>query len=215
MKNKYDKRIASVLLNIGSCNVLVDVGTDHGKLAIFAKQKQIAKKVIATDIQEYVIKNLNEKLKKLNLVIETKISDGFQNLNDEDFDVVCILGIGGLNIINMLKNEKRIFNKYFFVPHQNTKELRKYLMNNNFEILKDFIVKYKNKHYFILEVIKSNLRFELTEKEIYYGKDSSKNPDFESYKKLKLKNLKEKIVNTNNIIYLNKLKNQISILEKI
>lgn len=214
-ENKLDKRIERVLQEVGKCRTLVDVGTDHGNLAIYAKKNNIAEKVIATDIRENIILKLENKIKTLNLDIETRVSDGFKNLNNNEFDVVCVLGVGGLNIINMLQNEKRIFNRYFFVPHQNIIELRKYLMDNNFKILKDFVVKSLEKHYFILEVIKTDKINPLKEEELYFGKDNLLNLDFISYKETILKSLNTKLNQTKNEKYIEKLKKEISLLETI
>lgn len=212
-----DSRINTVLKVIKDCHTLVDIGTDHGNLAILARQKNIAKNILATDINKNIIEKLNKKIKELNLNIKTKVSNGFKELDDSEFDIVAILGIGGLNIIEILKNEKRKFNKYFFIPHQNVIELRKYLMNNSYKIHQDFVIKNKNKYYFLLEVTKEDNKFNqvLEEKEIYYGKDSIRNEDFLSYKNFKIKNLKNKLKNTTNEVYINKLKKQIFLLEEI
>ncbi len=165
------KRIETIADLIENVDLAVDIGADHGYLAKMLVEKKKAKKVIATDISAKSLQKTIELCKRFNLAnIEARVGDGIEPIKTEKVDVCIIAGMGGYEIIKILGTAKNATVKeWIFQPAQNTIELRQYLKNNNFKILKDFIVKDQNKFYNTLVVEKSQNRQELSELEIRYG----------------------------------------------
>lgn len=165
------KRIETIAALIENVDLAVDVGADHGYLAKMLVEKKKARKVIATDISEKSLQKTVELCNRFNLSnIETRVGDGIEPVKNEVIDVCVIAGMGGYEIIKILDAAKHTsIKQWIFQPAQNTIELRRYLKNNNFKILKDFIVKDQNKFYNTLVVEKSQNRHELNELEIRYG----------------------------------------------
>ncbi len=167
-------------------NSVADIGADHGFLAKLLFDENRAKKVIATDISAKSLKKADDLAKKFKFgeKFETRVGDGLNVLNSGEVDVVVIAGVGGYEITKILDRANgKNFDTYIFQPAQNTTELRTYLLNNNFEIIKDFIVKDQNKFYNTLEVKKSNSKQALSLMEAKYGLTNFdlKSKDFEEY----------------------------------
>ena len=81
--------------------------------------------------------------------------------------------MGGHEIINILKNEQsKKYSRYVLQPQKNVVELRTYLHQNNFEILKDEIVQEGKIFYYVLKVEKVDKPKPLSIQELYFGNPS-------------------------------------------
>lgn len=154
------KMIASL---IPHTRVLCDIGTDHGYISIYVAQNQIAKKVIATDIKEGPLSmaKKNFELFGLSDKIETRLSDGFSAIDENEADCAVIAGMGGETVISILEKEKNP--SYFVIQMQSAhKELRRYLSSHNFSIEKEAICREGRKMYTAL-LAKKGISEELTD----------------------------------------------------
>lgn len=134
---------------------IADVGTDHGYLAELLSRSDNITKIIATDISKKSLEKTIQLIKQNNLTkIETKLGDGLTPIDSAD--IVVLAGIGGYEIINMLSNQnitKTGGNKceYFVLqPTKNFVELRRFLIEKNYKIERDFITKSGGKFYPII-----------------------------------------------------------------
>lgn len=118
----------------------VDVGTDHGLLAEYLIKTGICEKCIACDINEKPLNSARETVKKAGLEdkIELVLSDGLDMISPVDVTDVIIAGMGGelivdiINRANWLK-ENRV--NLVLQPMTKCEVLRKYLYDNDFEIV--------------------------------------------------------------------------------
>ncbi len=173
-----DKRLTKIVNEIKG-DTLVDVGCDHGKVSCEALLQNKVNKVIATDISEKSLKKCKDLAKKLNLKnIEFRCGDGFEVIKDNEADVACIAGMGGYEIIKILKSIPKGIKRIILCPHQDTEVLREFL-SEKFVISKDEII-YLDKHFYSLIVLKEG-KEKLTQKQIYFGKDRIENKDYVSY----------------------------------
>lgn len=130
-------------------DIVVDVGADHGYLAaMFAKSEKFAK-VIATDISSPSLNKTVELSQKLNLEIETRVGDGL--LVAQDATMACICGMGGYEIIKILQQKNNV-KKFVLMPAQNPIELRQFLLENNYKIVKDYVLKDSGKFYYLFVI---------------------------------------------------------------
>ncbi len=157
-----------------NCNVVVDVGADHGILTKLMLTKNKAKFVYATDISA-------PSLKKAEMLIEHSglqnrcscvVSDGL-NAFSSDFksDLVVIAGMGGNEVVKILSNIKnQAFNKrYLLQPVQDFCIVREFLSENNFIIEKDITVEEKGKFYAIILCKKTSYSKQLSQTQCYFG----------------------------------------------
>lgn len=139
----------------------IDVGCDHGYLSI---------QLLKENKSEYVI-NVDNKIKPLQNAIKNTskyyfadkiinfLNDGlYQMQNDLCPDVIVIAGIGGLQIIEILK-KSTIFNfgKLILQPEGNFFLLRKWLIGNNYKIIDENILQNNENFYLFIECKKTKL----------------------------------------------------------
>lgn len=140
-------RLSKILEKIPSCDIIADIGTDHGYIPLEAIKSNKCNKAIASDVSkgslEKAINQVN--ISKLNQVIDTRLGSGLKILKEDEADVVIIAGMGGILIEEILKED---YHKKFkvknptmiFQPVQFPERLRKYLIENSFEIIDEDLV---------------------------------------------------------------------------
>ncbi len=135
-----------------NCNIVVDVGSDHGILTKLMLTSGKARFVYATDISAPSLKKTEDLMQSSGLQSVSKciVSDGLQELG-ENFasDCVVIAGMGGIEISKILSDVKKPSNNktYLLQPAQDANLLREFLTNNNFFIILDEIIEEKGKFY--------------------------------------------------------------------
>lgn len=135
--------------------VTADIGCDHGYIGVSLLINKKTKYLIASDISFLSAQKTTNLLSKENLEKQAsvRVGDGLKTIkNNEKLNQIIIAGMGGLEICNILddfKNKKNV-SHYVFQPMNELVSFRNYLSNNNFEILKDFIIYDKQKYYHII-----------------------------------------------------------------
>ena len=175
-----DKRLNALLREI-DCNTLVDVGCDHGKLSCQSLIDGKAKKVIAVDISDKSLQKCRDLAAKLKLEnIDFRCSDGLSAIKDNEADEVVIAGMGGYEIIKILKRNLKGVNKYILCPHQDVVALREF-MKHDYVIEKDYVL-FNDDHFYSV-IVASLGNGNMSKKEIYFGKDNLQNKDYIEYLK--------------------------------
>ena len=188
---KLCKRLKKIYDMANRENVIADIATDHGYLAVEFLLKDKAQKVIATDISEKSLSKCKLLAEKLSLSdrIDLRLGDGLALLNENEADLIIISGLGGLNIIKML-DESYKCSKYIFAPQNNAVRLREKIYSSQLVIIKDVKVLDKGIFYDIIYAEKGNAS--LSEYEKYWDKNTLENKDFELYCN-KIKDIAKKV----------------------
>ena len=181
------KRLMEIANIIDNGKSVIDIGTDHGLVPLYLAKNKISTDILATDISAPSLKKLEDKLDDdLRKIIKTKVTDGFKGIEAKENQIAVIAGMGGNTIIDIIdKSLDFAKNLDYMILASNiaTEKLRDYLVQNNFEILRDFLTFEHGKYYDILKVSYGNSR-QLFLSDIYYGYE-----DIENKSKL----LKEKL----------------------
>ena len=172
------KRLMEIVNIIDNDKSVIDIGTDHGLVPLYLAKNKISTDVLATDISAPSLKKLEDKLDDdLREIIKTKVTDGFKSIEAKENQVAVIAGMGGNTIIDII-DESLDFAKNldYMILASNiaTEKLRDYLIQNNFEILRDFLTFEHGKYYDILKVSYGNSR-QLSLSDIYYGYEDIEN----------------------------------------
>ncbi len=202
-------RINQIASCIKPCNVLFDVGCDHGKLGIHCIQLKLTKKVIFTDISKLNLKKAQDNFKRLKVsssLVDFVCEDGLPDLVQNIECTVAICGLGAETIKNIISKNKSVNATFVLQPATNEEKLRKYLIENNYMVLCERIIKQSNKFYSII-VAKLNIdKVMYEEKNIYIGfvKQDEKDSVYYNYLKNKLM-IAERILakNMNNMLQCN------------
>ncbi len=179
------KMIASL---VPKCKSLCDIGTDHAYVAIYLAKKGIAEKIIAADIKKGPLAQAEKNIRAFEVSdkIETRLSNGFSAIAENEVECCIIAGMGGETISEILENEKGC--KYFVLQMQSAhKELREYLVTHGYVIEKEEVCREGNKMYTALLAIRGEGK-KLTETEMEIGPYLTKNtpPLFYDYVRYRL-----------------------------
>ncbi len=150
-------------------NTLIDIGCDHGYLAIDVIKQKICDEVILCDINiEPLIAGYNNILKN-GYLSQAKfiLNDGlnFQITNKKA--TIVIAGMGGLEIIHIIKNLKQDFQTLILQPNSKIIAVRKFLQSNNLNIVFEDIIEDKKPYHFLVVNNKAN---DYEDREIYIGR---------------------------------------------
>ncbi|AOR23001.1 tRNA (adenine(22)-N(1))-methyltransferase [Clostridium taeniosporum] len=136
------KRLNWILEYVDECDIVMDVGTDHGYIPIYLVKNKIVKKAIASDINKDPLKKakLNASLDGVVDRIDLRLGGGLSPLKNNEAQGIIIAGMGGNLIRDILEKDiNKVKNLDYLIlqPAQNPEVLREYLYNNNYEILKE------------------------------------------------------------------------------
>ncbi len=134
------EQVRSAVSGTGDVRV-IDVGSDHGYLALRCLEEGVAKKAVCTEIHEGPAKRSQEALDSAGYsdCSEVHVTDGLIGVPLQDNDVIVIAGMGGLNIIDIIgqaikDNGTEAMKKVTFVlqPQKSNEIVRKYLAETGF-----------------------------------------------------------------------------------
>ena len=148
------KMIASL---VPKCKSLCDIGTDHAYVAIYLAKKGVAEKIIAADIKKGPLTQAEKNIRAFEVSdkIETRLSNGFSAIAENEVECSIIAGMGGETIAEILENEKGC--KYFVLQMQTAhKHLREYLCTHGYVIKKESVCREGNKMYTALLAVRGN-----------------------------------------------------------
>ena len=137
--------------------MVCDIGSDHAYLPIYLIKMKKTKRAIAADINDGPIKLSKKRIKqnKYESLIEVRQGCGLEPIALREAEIAVIAGMGGLLIIDILKNDPekaRSFDTIIIQPMKDTNSLRKWLYDNRYDIIDEELVKDEGKLYEVLWV---------------------------------------------------------------
>lgn len=151
---------------------LVDIGCDHALLDIYLYKNRKNIKIIATDINENALEQAKKNIKKYKLedYIETRISNGLNNIDKDEIDTIVISGMGAHTIVGILySNMNKLSNVSNIIVQSNNhiEFLRKKITLIGYYIDNEKLVKDNDIIYTIISFKKGKKRYK--RKELYFG----------------------------------------------
>ena len=148
--NRYNlsKRLEKVANLVEPAAFLVDIGCDHGFMAIDLVKSGKVKKALCTDINEGPLKRAKDHIKEYGLEkeIDTCLSDGLISLKEDfdkyNFDSCTICGMGGLMGVKIIFEADEFFRRMncFYLQLQSDIELvRIFLEKSGYEIFFEYM----------------------------------------------------------------------------
>ena len=121
---------------------LVDVGCDHAYLVCYLVQKDIIDSAIACDINELPLRRAKENIEAYGLQkrIRTVLSNGLENIPEDDADDIVIAGMGAETIMQIIDDCKYLQNpskRLLLQPMTKHELMREYLYQKGFEIVRE------------------------------------------------------------------------------
>ena len=147
--NKRLKAVASLV----DGKSIIDVGCDHGYLSIYLTNNGI--ECLATDISKYCIDKTIHNFKKYNMNIDTKVTDGLNDIDTSLYDTIIISGMGTHTILRILK-DKKLTDTLIISSNNNIELLRKELTKLGYYIDNEIYILENNQKYIIIRFKKGN-----------------------------------------------------------
>ncbi|MBE7047399.1 MAG: SAM-dependent methyltransferase [Ruminococcaceae bacterium] len=195
---KLTERLMTIAEMVKKCDVIADIGTDHGYIPIYCITNNMAKSAIACDINQGPLDIAKENISKYGLDdrITLRLSDGVSKLKKAEADVIVIAGMGGLLINHILEEGKDIIDssvRLILQPMLAQKEVRKYLYENGYDIISERLAKEGQKLYNIIEAKKSGSEVTYSEFDIVVGKRLYEEKDelFDLYTEMRMNTLRK------------------------
>lgn len=173
----YGKRIDTLCSLLVQAETFADVGCDHGYCTEYVLKNGLCRKAIFSDVSK-------GSLQKAQTLLADYVQDGVATpvLGDGFFgvpatiDQVLIAGMGGSEILSILRDEKYGFipKRFVFQPMHDAEKLRRYLWESGARIVRDFTF-FDGKYY---DVIVGEYPDEsgdvctYTEAELLFGKEN-------------------------------------------
>lgn len=184
------KRLEKLVSVVPTCDVLADVGCDHGYVGIEALARGIAKNVVFVDVSAKSLDKARQNCPEEYLPRAKFVCcDGLGEINA---DCAIIAGMGGLETISILTAAKHLPRQLVLQPMRNQRDVRSFL-TQNYEIVLDFKF-HDYKFYDVIVANKCDRPTSLTEQELEFGKTNLESPsqdfcDFLQTEINKLKNI--------------------------
>lgn len=153
---QLSERLKKVISFVDACECAADIGTDHGYVPIALVKQGIVKKAYAMDVNEGPLlrARANIKAEGLEDFIEVRQSDGLSKLAAGDADTLILAGMGGELTVRILKNGKTVADSaktLILSPHSEVFLVRKYLLSEKFEIIREEMIKDAGKYYTVIK----------------------------------------------------------------
>ena len=188
MINMISNRLKSLVKYVNKDDKVIDIGCDHGLLDIYlTKEKKCT--CLATDISSICLNKAIDNIKKYNLDIETKVTNGLEGIDYLNYDYIVISGMGFKTIKKILEGKNP--NKLIIQSNNNIEELKYHLLKK-YKLIDEKIV-YENGFYYVISLFeKGKKRYKYSDYIIGLNKD---NQEYINYLYNKYKSIYDKMPN--------------------
>ena len=136
---KLSPRLQTVADFAPPSNVVADIGTDHGFLAIYLVQANKARSVIAADKNKMPLESAARAVREYNLSerVELRLGDGLAVLAENEAETIILAGMGGALMADILAAHKNIWQcaaSLVLQPQNGFDVLRRYVCDNGWHI---------------------------------------------------------------------------------
>ncbi len=162
------ERLRVIEGEIPECESFADVGCDHGYIANAMLLRRKCDRVIFSDVSEKCLEKARILLAPFvkEGVAEGRLSDGLKNV--PPVECALIAGMGGEEIIKILKEAPFLPAKLVLQPMKNVDKVRAFLISFGYKIVRDYVFFAENRYYDLIVSEKGNDK--LTEEEAEFGR---------------------------------------------
>ncbi len=153
---KTDKRLRAAADWVEPCEVIADIGCDHGRLGAMLLLENRTKHLLASDISEKSLEKARHCLRRHGLTgrAEFLVADGLEAL-DRKVDTVCILGMGGETLSGiLLRGQDKLLGAMLVLgAHTNLYIVRKTLQAIGYRLSGEQVVRSEGRMYVLLRAV--------------------------------------------------------------
>lgn len=143
---KLTDRLLKIASLVSDDKKIADIGTDHGYIPVYLLNEGRVPFAVLADVNKGPLDNARKEVIQNNLLekVDLRLGSGIEVLEIGEVEEVIIAGMGGILISELLEAKKEVahsIEKLILQPMQAQEELRRYLLNNGYEILKEVLVR--------------------------------------------------------------------------
>lgn len=136
---------------------LADIGTDHAKLPVYLIEREICNTVIASDVADGPVNACKKTVSQCGMesCVQVRKGDGLATISPGEVETVVIAGMGGDLMTEILKAGYEVANsakEMILQPMTHIPQFRKFLKDNDYQIIDELLVKERDKIYTIIKV---------------------------------------------------------------
>ena len=172
---KISRRLQAIADIVPNGSNVIDVGCDHALLDIYLSLNKNCE-CIATDINVNALEQAKYNIKRYGVKnIKTMLTDGLNNIEVQDDDVVVISGMGTTTIEHILTTNKAP-NTLIISAHNDWEFLRKTVVALHYIIKEEYFVTDKGKGYIIIKFVKGEGNY--SAEDLLYGPFLKENKEY-------------------------------------
>ena len=154
---RLSKRLNVIAGMVTDGHRLADVGCDHAWLPAFLVSQGRIPSALAMDVAEGPLERAAQHIREYHLQdrIQTRLSDGLEELNAQEADTLVISGMGGNLILRILSAKPELIRQMpelILSPQSEVERVRRWLFRQGFVFLDEELVCEDEKWYFIMKV---------------------------------------------------------------
>lgn len=187
---KISNRLNVIADLIEDNSKVIDCGCDHGLLSIYLALEKNCN-VLATDINENALDNAINNIRKYKVDnVTTKLTDGIDNIDVINYDVLVIAGMGTMTIKHILE-DKELCDNIIISSNNQIPELRQFMFSIGYHIDNELFITDKGKKYIIIKYVKGKKKY--SKIDIEYGPIIKDDINYLIYELEKLFEIREKV----------------------
>lgn len=153
--NQLSQRLLAVASRIPPKSVLADIGSDHAYLPCYAVKKGLAVKAVAGEVADGPLQAARQQVADAGLEekIAVRKGSGLAVITAGEVDCITIAGMGGTLITSILEDGKEKLagvKRLILQPNLRADHIRKWLLENGWELTEEEIMEEDGKIYEIL-----------------------------------------------------------------
>ena len=148
-------RLKKIVELVPDSETVADIGCDHAYVSIELVLQGKAKRALACDINEGPLSSAKSNIINAGLKdkIETRLSDGLNEVLPHEADTVVIAGMGGLLMEKILQDRLHDFDTFILSPQSDIEHFRHFLIDNRMIIRDEAMLMEDGKYYTVMTVI--------------------------------------------------------------
>ncbi|MEO1267906.1 MAG: tRNA (adenine(22)-N(1))-methyltransferase TrmK [Myxococcota bacterium] len=149
------QRLSAVAERVPKGYVVVDVGSDHGRLPIHLVRSGTAPRCVAVELLAQPCAVARRAVQEAGLTdrIDVRFGDGLEPLNANEAEVICMAGMGGVNMVGILsrgRDRLGAVKRLVLQPIRGDERLRRYLMDEGWQLIDELALEERGWVYTIL-----------------------------------------------------------------
>jgi len=157
-------RLHAIAQLIPSGSRVVDVGCDHGHLAVWLRQQGKSPFVIATDVAAQPLEAARRSADNAGVTtgIDFRLADGLEAVRPDEADIVVMAGMGGETMFGILAKALWLTegdHRLLLQPQSKVPELMCFLAANGYQVQNQHVVADNGRLYTILEATAGQMEY--------------------------------------------------------